>query len=345
VLVYSDENFRSVDLAHPMFGTMLFHSWHGLLSYHPLSALGPVALAALTMRRDLRLTERVWAGYALFAVLAQLYLQASWWLWWNGMGTFGNRTVVLGSVVGALALARWLFLLNQSATRRSRVLAFVLHGFTLVACLWSFLLFLQGQSNHLTWGQLLQAQRETLLQSSVIVPMVVAILLSLGFGALTFKRHLGNALVTASTGFVSSLAAQGLLTELVRSATSRLGIAGLAPVLLSLVSCAAFSLVVYLAKEREFLPRPLDLVRPLLAGTVLWIFVVGTWGFSKLAVATEAEIAHPTAEIGNYRYRSTLVIDDLLECVNEYNLVQGFEERKRSSRHFIEATVNAGLLK
>ncbi|HEX2673176.1 MAG TPA: hypothetical protein VHM25_19985, partial [Polyangiaceae bacterium] len=42
--VYGDSGFRSVDLAHPMFATMLFHSWHGLLTYHPLFVLTPIAL-------------------------------------------------------------------------------------------------------------------------------------------------------------------------------------------------------------------------------------------------------------------------------------------------------------
>ena len=40
-----------------------------------------IALVALILHRDLAASERVLAGYALFALFAQFYIQASWWCW------------------------------------------------------------------------------------------------------------------------------------------------------------------------------------------------------------------------------------------------------------------------
>ncbi|HTU59499.1 MAG TPA: hypothetical protein VMF89_13710, partial [Polyangiales bacterium] len=89
--VYGDDDFRSMDFKHPLFAAVLVHPWHGLLAYHPLFALGAVALVALALRRSLPITERILALLGMFAVLAHLYLQAAWWCWWVGTGTFGSR--------------------------------------------------------------------------------------------------------------------------------------------------------------------------------------------------------------------------------------------------------------
>lgn len=47
---FGNEEFKSVDFAHPEFLAVLFHSWHGLLTYHPLYALGFIALVLLALQ-------------------------------------------------------------------------------------------------------------------------------------------------------------------------------------------------------------------------------------------------------------------------------------------------------
>ncbi|MEI9940713.1 MAG: hypothetical protein WDO69_26155 [Pseudomonadota bacterium] len=328
--VYGDANFRSVDFAHPLVGTMLFHSWHGLLSYHPLYALGALALAALALRRDLPLVERLFCGYALLAMLLQFYIQASWWCWWNGTGTFGCRTLALAGVLVVVALARWLYLLKESATRKDLNYAFVLLGLTAASCLWSLLLYLQGDSNYVTWRELLDAQRQYLFEPTVSVPLVVATAMSLGYGVFAFRRFRHRAALVAITAFIATLAAQGLLAD-------PLAAWHFTPALYGIVSAVAFSAIIYLATDGDASPSPSRLARTAVAGAVLWVFVVGNWAFTQLAVATNSVIANSTANPRLYRYRSTMVLDDLLACLPEYDRVEGFTRRKLAARRFLEA--------
>jgi len=334
--VYGDETFRSVDFAHPMIGTMLFHSWHGLLTYHPLFALGVIALAALAVRRDSPLAERLLAGGALLALLAQLYVQASWWCWWNGMETFGNRTLSVGAVPVVIGLARWLYLLQQSATSRSRICAVVVLILSAAACLWSFLLYLQGHTNFFKWQLLLHAQRDVLRDPNAFVPVCVALVLSLGFVLFAFRRLRTRAVFAAVSALIATLAAHGLLIELVRGRLSAFGVEHFPPSLLWLMSALAFTVMIYLIADRHASPNPIPLARTAVAGGLLVIFVVGSWSFYELAVETKSVIAHSTAKPRKYRYRSTMVLDDLLACLPEYDLVEGFDARKLTARRFLE---------
>ncbi|HEY0464584.1 MAG TPA: hypothetical protein VGC79_10260, partial [Polyangiaceae bacterium] len=285
--VYGEGGFRSVDLAHPQLGTMLFHSWHGLLTYHPLFALGPIALVALLLRRDLPLPERLLAGYALFALLAHVYVQAGWWCWWNGTGSYGNRSFTIGGVVVVVALARWLFLLEQSATRKGLRSALIVLSVSAACSFWSFLLYLQGHSNYVAWRDLLNEQRIALLDPNGYVPACVASVMSLGFGIALFRRLRRRAVVVAITAFVATLAVHGLLGALVRNWSAGHGVERFAPALTALVSVTSFALTIYLATDRNAPQILTRYARSFVAGGLLCVFVMGTWSFSELALATK----------------------------------------------------------
>jgi len=337
---YGDAQFRSVDFAHPMFGTMLFHSWHGLLTYHPLFALGPIALLALALRRDLSLSERLLAAVALFALFAQLYLQASWWVCWNGTGTFGNRTLAASGAVVVVALARWLFLLQQSATRRGLAVALIVLSITAACCFWSLLLYLQGQSNFVTWRELLQEQWRLARDPNILVPLCVALALSFASCLITFGALRSRALFNAFAAFVATLATQGLFSELVRGWASDHDLSESVVMLQGLLSACTFALVSYLSADRYVSPQPLLLARTCVAGGLLCVFFVGGWSFNKLAVSTKSVIARSAAKPRNYRYRSSMVVDDVLGCLPEYDRVQGFEDRKLAAKRFLEAAAD-----
>ena len=340
--VFGDAEFRSVDFAHPLIGTMLFHSWHGLLTYHPLFVLGPLALVALILRRDLQLSERLLAGCALFALFAQFYIQASWWCWWNGTGTFGNRTLAVGGVVVVVALVRWLTLLMNGGTRKSLTLAVILLSLTAGCCSWSFLLYLQGHSNYVTWRELWHEQRQVLLDPGTLVSISVAALLSLGFCLARFRRLRIRAVFAALAAFVATLAAHGLLNELVRSWLAKWELERFGSAIQGLLTALGFAAIVYLVSDRHATPRPWRPARSAVAFGLLSVFVMGSWSFYQLATATKSVIAQQAAKPRSYRYRSPMVIDDLLGCLPEYDRVAGFTARKLASRRFIEAAAAEG---
>jgi len=143
-----DDSFQFAALTRPRFWReVLLHPWHGLFVYHPLYGLGVGYLLVKLVRRRLGGEDAA----VLLAFGAMLYLQASWFCWWMG-GSFGMRAFAPISVLLVLPLV------GELDGRQSRVLAVAVAGLTL----WSFLLYLNGNSTFLTYEALLAAQQRTL---------------------------------------------------------------------------------------------------------------------------------------------------------------------------------------
>jgi hypothetical protein len=82
----------------PQIGAVLFSTFHGLFSWHPIYL---IALAGLLRLR--RGDGGLLAG--LLAVLAcELYIVAAWWAWWQG-DAFGGRMFLNGMWIWVLGLA------------------------------------------------------------------------------------------------------------------------------------------------------------------------------------------------------------------------------------------------
>lgn len=150
---FGDEQFASVDLARAEFGTVLWHSYHGLLAYHPLYALGATAMVAALVRR---IGERRWLGAAAVAGLgaglaAQLVIVASWYCWWMGEGSFGQR----GFAVGSLVLLP--LLLEEISHSKGRCRTAWLAS-AAICGLWSAALLWRGESAFASWAELADAQ-------------------------------------------------------------------------------------------------------------------------------------------------------------------------------------------
>jgi len=336
--VFGDDGFRSMDPTRPLLSATLFHPWHGLVTYHPIFAPGVVGLFALSSSSKLGQSERLLWAYALFCVLVQLYIHASWWCWWDGLATFGHRTLAIAIVVAVAGLGRWLWLLVVVERFENRAAVFALLGAAAAACLWSLLLFFQGHSNHTDWGRLLRSQRDILSEPAVFFPLAVGVGVSLGVGVIGFRQRRSHAVFLALAGFVVTLAVHGLYYEVLRTSFLGVDLYLLTLLLLALPSLIAFVVVVHFGSAHEVLPARSRLAQTLVAGCLVWVFVFGNWAFAKLAIATDRAIAVGWAKSRPYGYRSTLVIDEMLAGVREYDMVRGFEDRKRSAKRFIDTT-------
>ncbi|MBL8695438.1 MAG: hypothetical protein JNJ88_15210 [Planctomycetes bacterium] len=176
---FGDGQFASVDLARAEFGTVLWHSYHGLLAYHPLYALGAAAMVAALVRR---LRERRWLGAAAVMGLAaglaaQLVIVASWYCWWMGEGSFGQRGLAAGTLV-LLPLLLEEIELSKGRRRTAWLAAASLCG------LWSAALLWRGESAFPNWADLADAQ----LAMATHAAFLVAIVASAAVGAATHAR-------------------------------------------------------------------------------------------------------------------------------------------------------------
>lgn len=89
----------------PQIGPVLFSSFHGLFSWHPVYLIALLGLLAL--RRHDR-----WAALALALIsLLNIYVVAAWWAWWQG-DSFGGRMFLNASWIWLIGLAgaiHWLW--------------------------------------------------------------------------------------------------------------------------------------------------------------------------------------------------------------------------------------------
>jgi hypothetical protein len=82
----------------PRLGGVLFSTFHGLFSWHPIFLFALAGLAVVA-RRDQRLALAL-AGL----LLLDLYVVASWWAWWQG-DSFGGRMFLSATWIWVLGLA------------------------------------------------------------------------------------------------------------------------------------------------------------------------------------------------------------------------------------------------
>lgn len=144
---YVAERSRAFIWLTPQIGSVLFSSFHGLFTWHPiyLIALGGLILIARTER---------WVALALLLAMGlNSYIVAAWWAWWQG-DSFGGRMFLNATWVwlfGLMAVGQWLWIQRQR---------WVAIGVGLLLMIWNALSLAQlrlgfvPMSAPLTWEQM-----------------------------------------------------------------------------------------------------------------------------------------------------------------------------------------------
>jgi len=320
---FGDANFSSLDLARPELLAVLVHPWHGLLVYHPLYGVGFALLLWRTFRTESPAQRRLFGSIAL-ALMAHLYLQASWYCWWMGVGTFGMRGMAASGVLLLPVIAH--VMARRIERGKSNALLLTL---LLGCCGWSFLLMIQGMTNFMTYGELVGAQVRTLLRPDVLAPLALFGLLAL---TLTRGRHdTGRRSLAAAAIFLVCWTAYylcGLVidleTALLRALPFRLGLGGLIGVLAALT----------LGRGK---PQAPPIYRPalLLPAAVVTLVIVTNLLFARLAFQTEQHILNSEGPPPSLAAQA-VDLDEVEESYFEYLRVPGFHQKKTALARFLE---------
>ena len=346
--LFGDSTYRSVDLLSPLFWPVLAHPWHGLLVYHPLYALA-LAAALMCLVRSTSVRERIiWAG-AIVAVMVNLWIQAAWFVWWLGTVTFGMRgmapaaVVLVPALVRLVADARFTGDHGRSGGRRAWVLLATL------ACLWSFLIILQGTSQFYTSGDVFAGQWATL--AGLLEPERVGSLLGAAIvvaGAWLWAKRRGQLADTDAETIVAAAVLCVLSVAYVLMMTfARWNSGNLAlflPAVLMLVLIGSVSVAVRWViggsgaggRYARGQPSVSDELTPPLA--LLWttlVIVVSAVLFVRLAGATERRIAAGDIPDRVYRYTASFEVQRALVSLREYQRIEGFEDRKEALRRYL----------
>ena len=334
--------FASLNWRHPELPAVLLHPWHGLLVYHPFYAVAFALLLVELWRERHRPLGRLY-GLLTLSIVAHLYLQASWYVWWMGIGTFGMRGLGAAAipliVVVAHALARRL--------EDGRELRRLLWGIVAV-CVWSYLLMCQGMTNFATIGELLRAQLDTLLRIEVGIPLLFASLL-----AVPWRRSAvdpSNRPFSAPARLLAALCIlhlAGIATAL-RPELLYLRIA------LALGGIVALQRLTWLPAGGQAAPRTgadtdadagdasmsRGFARFALPAVMIAVFLVATLLFARLAYRTERRLAavesHEPLGIG-----AGVDLREVEDAFREYQFVPGFQDKKAALEEFLARARNA----
>ena len=326
--VYGGAGFSSVDMRHPELAAVLVHPLHGLLSYHPLYG---VAFAAIVMlawrggRRDATDTPHVMRGRLLWlatllAVVAHVWVQAGWYIWWLGGGTFGLR----GMAPAALPLVAGLVaLMRKDADQhpgRMRILLWA----TLLTCGWSYSLLWRGYSHFMTWTELVAAQRAAFAAMTVTAVVLIGVVLS---------RRLRNraAAVDVRPGAVAGVMATvlylGWQAWQTPVAGERLFIGAVAAVTLLLVLAVA---------HRSAGTTTVRIIGRIAAIAAIAVFVTQAVLFARLGIRTHQDLSSGAPPPRAFEYAGASPVDELRVTYREYEGIPGFEGRKAAMRRFLE---------
>jgi hypothetical protein len=323
-LVFGDPGFRSFAWTRPEILAVLANPYHGLLVYHPLYALGGLAVTVAFVRSRSASERLVWAA-VFVGVLAHLYVQSSWYVWWLGTLTFGMRGMSIAGVFLLPALVRALAGVRPALQAAWGALISALS-------VWSFLLLLRRETAFHDFRTILGAQREAL-------GWLDALMLSTALlGALFLAFCLRNEVFRGSNGWASriltleglglgGLAVSYLFSRALRRIEQR-GLEVLRFEALVLVLALGIASLTLLVRRRAALGGS--------ALVALTILTASSVLFVHLAVRTEQRIARGTPPPRLFRAVSPVHLGQVREAYLEYLEIPGFKEEKAALQGFLE---------
>ena len=167
--VFGNQHFHSFDFSSPEIVSVLFHPLHGWLVYHPLYGLGLVAALILVRTAASRHERILWAAILLL-VTVHLLIQSAWYCWWLAADwSFGMRGMTPAAIPAIAAIVRLYTQLSQgnsSQTHQPKLLTLI-HSATVLCCLWSWLLMIQGTTAYYSYAELLAGQWSSLQTKAI----------------------------------------------------------------------------------------------------------------------------------------------------------------------------------
>jgi len=313
--VYGAEGFSSVDMMHPEIAAVLFHPWHGLLAYHPVYAVAFAAVAIAAWRGG---PQQVWWWTTALAVIAHVWVQGGWYIWWLGGSTFGMR----GMAPAALPLVAGLVTtIRQDVDAHARRATTWL-WLSLIACSWSYPLLMQGNSRYLSWPALMSAQ-----------PVAIAAsVLLLGTWAYWAARHRKPSVITG--GDAAGLARTFALVLLAATVAYLAWQFSIRPAPITRMVKGSLGAALLFGALHAATTRRARL-RDAVMVAVLFLFVLQAGLFGRLAIRTEQRVAAGAAPPRAFDYIGASPVDELRTSYAEYLEVSGFADRKAAFRRFL----------
>lgn len=365
---FGNAAFRSLDFLHPEFLAVLFHPWHGLISHHPVYLLGFIALMVLTFQSSSTSERIFYFGYAL-AILAHLYLQAAWYVWWLGTQTFGMRGMGVSAVVLVPVLIR--FMRERELHNKSNTLFGIL---VLAACVWStplFLANLHSETQFMTYSELFASYKDIviLLQPALLILvgtfLVVFFILRLLENKIVrslrenivIQLHARPTLLTSSI-ILFPMGVYCLIEYVISKYSQQSAVSSQSSIHFALISIPVSVAIILLFFGTSDSNRSTTLSQSqtssgsefhlrtntsyglnsntIIAYGLIILFVLTSADFARLAIRVETQIATGHVPTTQAKYISPVRVDEVEDSYCEYLNVPGFEAKKAALKAYLE---------
>jgi hypothetical protein len=328
---FGDGLFKSLDLLHPEIGAILFHPWHGLLVYHPAYLVlfaSVLSGAALVKERRIRLL--MWFLAALIAV--NVYVDASWYCWWFGTGTFGSRALGMSAVFLVPAFLLLLRIILESGRSILPAMSAVF-----LCGVWSFLLMVQGHTNFASYSKLAGAVGSVLS----CLPVVVSLFLSVSAGLLFSFRMKGRDFVDTVSGHDHLPAEKFIVSAMLALAVFWLSQRSHPDGSLQewhWAFCSLMTLVIvylcWFAQFPDWFPKALDTSAVCSASIVFAVIYIM---FTLMSVRTTFALSRQDmAGAMKGKMIRDFDPDEVRDAMTEYRTIRGFEDKKTKLSEFIQ---------
>jgi hypothetical protein len=315
--------FKSLDFSNPEILSVLFHPWHGLFVYHPFYIIGVIAFLRRLSLASGKVEKSFLAGLGL-AIALHVYLQAAWYCWWLGTGTFGMRGLsVLGLIFPLLIIDDYR---NPCTSHRIRML----YSIGAVICaVWSYLLMLQGDTNLTTFENIVAAQWLTLCAP----PTFLSLLLATGIGCIYLLFSRRNKDDISFERFCSGGLSFLILWWLFVSTTaSSLTVKTASVAFIMALLCA---LRVVAKPDRALKDKIFSTAHLRIGVGILACFALISIIFLTFSVSTYDYIrGHKSVPI-TFTRQSPVYYPEVKECYSEYSRISGFEDNKERLRGYL----------
>lgn len=282
-------------------------------------ALGFTALIQGALTRSRSVGGRLIDATLAAAFVAHLYLQAAWYCWWLGTGTFGMRGMAVTGVYLVPALVRW----GHQLAGRKQTLFIVAAA---LASLYSSVLLWQQESNFLTATALVHGLAQQVSDVRFAAPIVVAAIGGLVVALwLRARQQSGFLLVSvgaALSGIVFVYLGRAVAIE---SAVVSLALLGVVAMM------SALAVGFWLAADKEPTGESecvesvwLDAAR----WTVVAVFIGTALLFARLTRNTEAYLASGLPSPRMYTSVGSFHRGEVEATYGEYMHVRGFVDEK-----------------
>ena len=350
--VFGDQSFHSFDFTSPEIMAVLFHPLHGWLIYHPLYALGFVAALVLARTAADRRERILWLTILLLVTI-HLLIQSAWYCWWLAADwSFGMRGMTPAAIPAIAAIVRLYTQLSQRHGGHSCQPKFlmVIQSVTVLCCLWSWLLMIQGTTAFYSYTALMEAQWSSLQTNTTSGGVLLGRygdpfnrIISLGFAGLIAILSLGEQVLPNSPGqqrgkrslWVSRLPFTNLLlATLVLDFLGWGWIANAWGFVQYATLFGALALLVFTAGRWQIERFQQAMPTAASGATALILTVMLLW-FVRIAVPTEAYLGSGAAAPRSFRWKTDFYVPAAQGHYEELRLLSSRESKKHNLRQFL----------